>query len=67
MVKIKCVNSACTSPDKKFVWDELQHGTGIAQPNEADAKRVIAECPACQTSNVVWVKGIKRPNSITRK
>lgn len=69
MVRIKCVNPSCTSPSKRFDWDEGKHvgrGGGTAKPREPGAVRVIAVCPFCSTENLVWLKGVKKIHRVLR-
>ena len=65
MVRIKCINSNCTSPTKSFDWDDRPHG-GIAAPHAEGAKRVAARCSYCRTENYVWVKDARQSDQITR-
>ena len=70
MVTIRCVNPDCKSPTKTFQWDEtteLQKGGTIAQPYEKGAARVIAVCSYCETENTVWVKKVKKNDTVTRE
>ncbi|HEY7546635.1 MAG TPA: hypothetical protein VID27_17220 [Blastocatellia bacterium] len=68
MIRIKCVNSNCSSPDGKFDWDESPHdaGGGLSAPREPGAKRVIAICPYCSTQNAVWLKSVKKKDQLRR-
>ena len=67
MIRIKCINSKCTSPLGKFIWDDRAHAEGgPAQPGEFGAVAFIAECPCCGTENKVWLRKVKKPETVTR-
>jgi hypothetical protein len=65
MVKIQCINPNCPSPTKTFDWDESPFGK-IVQPDEPEAKRIIAYCKMCAYENPVWVKKIPTPDPVYR-
>lgn len=69
MIRIKCVNSDCSSPDGKFDWDEslyVDEGGGVAAAREPGAKRVVAVCSYCAAQNGVWLKGVRKPDQLRR-
>ncbi len=69
MIRIKCVNKDCSSPDKKFEWDESPHiekGGGVAAAREPGAKRVIAICSYCGAQNGVWLRNVKKKDTLRR-
>ena len=67
MLRIKCINSKCTAPVGKFPWDDRTHAEdGPAQPGEFGAVAFIVECPCCGTENKVWLRKVKKPDTVTR-
>lgn len=69
VVRIKCGNPNCTSPSKRFDWDESKHvgpGGGTAKPGERGAVRVTAVCPFCSTENLLWLKDVKKAHRVLR-
>ncbi len=69
MTRIHCVNSVCSSPDKKFDWDESPHiekGGEVLAARESGAKSVVAVCTYCGTQNKVWLKVIKKKDKLRR-
>jgi hypothetical protein len=57
MIKIKCVNTNCTSPDGTFEFDEALFGaTGPGNEGEPDSQPFVIECHYCHTNNLVWLK-----------
>lgn len=69
MIRIKCVNPNCTAPDGAFPWDERAHvedGGRLAEPGEEGAVSFVAECPYCGTENKIWLKRVKKEDSVTR-
>lgn len=69
MIRIKCVNPRCTSPNGVFPWDERAHvegGGGLAEPGEADAVSFVAECPYCGRENKIWLSRVKKEDVVRR-
>ena len=67
MIRIKCINSKCTAPEGKFTWDDRAHAEGgPAQPGESDAVAFIVECPYCGIENKVWLRKVKKPETVMR-
>ena len=67
MLRIKCINSSCTALEGKFLWDDRARAEGgPAQPGEPGAVAFIVECPYCGTENKVWLRKVKKTNSVTR-
>lgn len=69
MIRIKCVNKNCSGPTKSFDWDESPHvedGGRVAAPRESGAKQVIAVCSYCGEQNKVWLKGVRKKDTIRR-
>lgn len=67
MIKIKCVNKKCTSPDGIFEFDEALFGaTGPGKEDEIGSQPFLIECPSCHTNNLVWLKrpGFTRQRSL---
>lgn len=57
MVKIQCINPQYLNHAHTFDWDETPFGK-IVQPDEIEARRIIAYCKLCAYENPVWVKKI---------
>lgn len=70
MVRIKCVNPACSGPKKSFEWDEsqqLKSGGRMATPHESGAVSLLVTCSHCGTGNKVWVMKVKKNVGFARK
>lgn len=70
MLRVKCINPNCTAPEGKFTWDERAHVNrygGVAQPDEPEALSFLVDCPYCGIENKVWLKKVKRDESVTRR
>jgi hypothetical protein len=57
MIRIRCVNRNCTSPEGIFEIDENEFGAEApAKSGEDGARQYIIKCPFCGTENLVWMK-----------
>lgn len=62
VIKIKCVNKNCTSPDGTFEFDEALFGaTGPSTKDDPTSQPFVIECHYCHMKNLVW---LKRPGYI---
>jgi hypothetical protein len=68
-IRIKRVNKNCSSPTKSFDWDESPHvedGGRAVAARSPNARPVIAVCSYCGEQNKVWLKGVRKKDTIRR-
>ena len=69
MVRIKCINSKCTAPDRIFLWNERPHLEAdgkVAKEGDEGAVSFIVPCKYCGTKDKIWVTKLRKTEEITR-
>jgi hypothetical protein len=63
MIRIKCINSKCTAPDRIFPWNERPHlesEGNLAEEGDDGAVSFVVTCNYCGTKNKIWVTRVRK-------
>jgi len=69
MIKIKCVNPNCPSPDHKFDWDEAPYekkGLEILPDEKDSTDSMIIDCPYCDMQNKIFIRNLEQDSKVYR-
>ena len=70
MIRIKCINSKCSAPDRIFPWNERPHLEAegkLAEVGDEGAVSFAVQCKFCGTKNKIWVTKVLEEDETTRR
>jgi len=69
MIKIKCANPNCQSPDHRFDLDETEYerkGIEIVTKEQDSTDSISLECPYCDTKNKIFLRNLEKDSKVYR-